>query len=573
MGTGSRSQSSGTTFAICSGGLVSLKSEEREKISRAIRSCGESDPHTDILAALEYGLTVARSTDEVSRRAFPMAIVLLTDGRDEPRVREAQRAERTTSILESYAAMGIPIYALGLSDGADRDLLGRLCAATGGDLALASSARDLPSGFFNISRGIGRRWLLFEGDASPGELAVTTPAWAPDVLVALFPATPCTDRLSLDGARELTVRPRFQLMMARPGSGGQLVVQIPSPGGKVLVTSQGDLVLSPKIPKCVPVGIPFPCAARLACAAAATVKPAAFIDRSTATLEWAGQTSGRVFLYDDGAHGDQEQADGEYGGTAVLSEVGEVTFEMTLTAPFSPRLRASANCRAVGEPLRVELPTYLSSAWSSLSDRFAHVRVHNETSVDLPVRVECGGPEISVTTVRGEREATVPVSVTGEWFRSRRARIVLRHVSTIQPLWEGDVTVPARSTIPASVVAILAAAAACAVFPRRTIRGVQVRVAFPIDDDSLRETRTCSCNESGALRFEGIPEPYNEPGLLRAIHGIWRTGVVFEPAAHVNPRFKGRTPDRVGNGFVLRSGAEWTVAGPAGTARYILTMR
>ena len=182
--------------------FVTVTAESRAALSNALRSCRATDAHTDIAGALDYAIALEQGMTDPQQKAFPVHVLLLTDGRHEPISMVADPTADVEARLNVLRRDRITVHGLGLGSGVDRSLLGLIGRHTGGHVAYAETPKDLVVGFLEFSRLLGRRWLV--QDQRVGSEATTTipmPAWVKQWQAVFVPGDAGLDHDSPRGDR------------------------------------------------------------------------------------------------------------------------------------------------------------------------------------------------------------------------------------------------------------------------------------------------------------------------------------------------------------------------------------
>ncbi len=561
------------------GVLRVLDGKTRDALMQQAGACAASDQKTDLLDALRRALALVDSIGGEGRAAFPPAVILLTDGMDDPPTRTPDRSERVDAVLRDLAARGARVHGVGLSPQADRSTLQRFETLTGGNVVYVDKDRDLLGAFLSISRALGGRWLLRDGPAEAGEGSVEIPPWSQRVVVAFFPAASTGERLKIEGALERLVRPSIQIYSVDNAAAGQLRVRVPSPGGRLVVDAQGDLVLVPTIPKRVPLARAFPCQVRMTWSGIGGMGRATFLEAASARVEFGHEKTsvGATYLYDDGKHSDGAALDGLFGGTCMVPDSGSVPYRVVISTPFSPTLSATGEVEAPESFISVIPPGGTARALASALPRVLAWEVTNSTDLPLILWLEAGDTPRSDSVelpARGSVSLTLPSRRS--WLTSTSTKISLFTQGDRKPIWSGEIFVPPGLTLPVCGLAVLLLIASGWVFPRRSAAG-RLRIEYrPRGADDPSEIQLVDIAADGRFaRPEKIPDPFDQPGAFRGRHGFWRRGgVLFVPNANLQPQFRSSSqPRRTSRGLLIARSASWSTNGPDGTAQYSYTRR
>lgn len=125
---------------------------------KALKAAGGTALYDSIGVALEH----LRNMPE------PRGIVLLTDGKDEDASGKRAGSRSTLSaMLAKLQESGIPLYALGLGGGVEKDVLTRLAGASGGRAFFAPAAQDLDAIYRELAAALRAQYLLTYNSSRP----------------------------------------------------------------------------------------------------------------------------------------------------------------------------------------------------------------------------------------------------------------------------------------------------------------------------------------------------------------------------------------------------------------------
>ncbi|MFP4055564.1 MAG: DUF4159 domain-containing protein [Candidatus Brocadiia bacterium] len=326
-----------------------------EAIER-IRALGQ----TDIDGALELaGKLLAPSP------AAAKAVVLLTDGKDEPgRYEEAHRA---------FARSRWHVYTVGLSERADADVLQRIAADTGGEYHQAPTNAELQDIFGKICLALQKKVLIrsrtytlrpgapvddsIQVDDTISALTISLKGQHPDIAFSLHdPRGRTLAPQSVRGQRGVSYARRagyqhYDLWALRPG---EWVARLRSPRAAeatVAATAVTPLLLRAfPLPASLYRGEPLELAASLAVADSPLADA-----RVSAQVTTADGRTATVPLHDDGSHHDTGTGDGVFAGLFPGSDQpGPCTVRLVATGTtpgghrFERELRLATEVAAEG---------------------------------------------------------------------------------------------------------------------------------------------------------------------------------------------------------------------------------
>lgn len=137
-----------------------LDEETRDRAREVVANLPPN--HLD-LEATDLGAALQTSFDQIAAQsevpACSESIVLLSDGRN-------TTGEDLSPLLGVIAERGVEVYAVGVGENVDSDLLDGVAAATGGQFFRATSAEDLPGIFTAIAAAVRSDGIIFAGNDS-----------------------------------------------------------------------------------------------------------------------------------------------------------------------------------------------------------------------------------------------------------------------------------------------------------------------------------------------------------------------------------------------------------------------
>jgi len=566
----------GTDVVELSEGTVNLTEAERQRITGLQNHCVARDAYTDILAALNAAETVVSNLGEAARNAYPPSVIILTDGVDDVPNPADDRDAEIEDTLHSLAMLGTRVFAVGLSGGADRELLLLMKDITGGEVVFVNDPRDLLGGFFRLSRELGNRWLLWEGSVTGRSHSVTTPPWVEEITAVFIPNKPgISGLLAVSGASASVVSEHYQVIKLSRDDRPQVVFDLPDRAGRLIVDGAGDLVLDALVPERVPQGVPFQVTLEVHAGRDQSLGPASFLEQQAAgiTLTDANGRAEAIFLYDDGMHEDGGAGDGVFGGRMVVRMVDAVEYVAEVKAPFSRVMRTEGQMEVVGEPSQVEASGILDGVMGGWGKPMEW-SVENTTDVPLPARVEFrNGEEVvqkeqlivppnDAVAVRHSFDSGMisPTSAGIDIYLAEETEPVLSHERKIWPmLW-----------FPLALLALLLFLAATLLLPRRSARGVLLNIYYFEDEEADPIGKTVQLTGNGPVIGVDIPTPFGDPGTFVGRSGMWRKGIAFTPAPGILPKFHGRRPTRAGASYIIDRTATWTSNRGDESAKYTL---
>ncbi len=569
----------GTDVKSLSGDMVTLDQTIRDSIANEKSRCVAKDQFTYILADHQAAENSLADQGAAHRQAYIPTIVILTDGVDDVKAPASDRLAQMDAVLKSISGLNGRIHGIGLSAGADRELLGRIRDITNGESIFLTQAHDLLGSFFGLSREIGDRWLLWEGRTNGDPVQVELPAWVEEITAVFVPDKPVTAQVFSSESKPADLaHSRYQVIKVDKAGRGMIVLDTKGRPGKIIVDASGDLVLHAGVPEVVPAGVPFDVEIKVFAGRDQELGPAAFLNELAADLTWkdALDHSQEVFLYDDGTHNDGQAKDGVFGGRSLIRTPGTAIFKARVKAPFSRPLLADGPVRVLGEPLRVAPPVGGGPLGMGSSGDVTWT-VENLTGVRIPGRaifklnedvVESRNivvpPDGSV-----EIKKTFPQSLTRS--QDRRAEIYLGEGESPVAISEKTVW-PLGWLLLVGLVVVLVVLAGFFV-PRRSLHGTSMTVMHYGSEDDDPETQTVQFSRDGSNVVLDLPQPFNNPGSFAPRHGFWRKGILFVPPAGQTPSFEGRRPKRGGGGYVVERAANWRITSGESYARYSLRVR
>jgi len=558
-------------------GAVTLNPQTRQTIRATTARLTSQDQNTDILAACQYALQVISALPAEFRQSFTPSVILMTDGKDDVRGRP-NRSSLIEDKIKELAKLGIRVHAVGFSPEADLVLLRTMADLSGGDLCVINRDVDLLRGFFGLSRILGRRWALSEQTVSAGPVQLTPPAWAKRLVVCYLPKsrTGARMRSQIPAVQEI-IDPSYQVLMFADLAAPKVDLLIPAEGGMLFLDAEAEIVLQSVAGKKVPARVPFEVQAQIRPAIAEDLGQPRFLTQTamSVTLWREGQPEITVQLYDDSQHNDGQAGDGFFSGYVPGLPAGAWRYRITAKAPLSPTLATEGQMEALAMPLTVRSPGRLSQfLWAPFTKQLSW-KICNQT--DTPVT-----GEFSVTRREGEaisrpviwkggqcQEVSLslpPQAKPGEFLQ---AAVFLSRQS--EPIWEGQYRfIPWWLPILTGLIGI-GLVGLTFIFPRRSVEGSILRIVTKMNGEEL--VRVLRIDRHGRVAANDLPAPCNDPGVFRARSGLWRRGIVFEPASWCQPSFPGKTPPRNGRGYLLRRPTTWRCFYQTSTVEYKLSPR
>jgi len=564
----------GTDVERLTGNVVRLDDTVRRQLAELDSRCVARDAHTDVLAALRTAERVVADLGAAAREAYPPTVVVLTDGVDDVAEPRPDRREEIRRSLDALGSMGARIFAVGLSGGADRELLQEMKDRTDGEITLLEDPSDLLGSFFRFSRELAGRWLVWEGAVADSRLTIQVPAWAQEI-TAIYIPNRATERgeFATAGRAAAVVTPHYRLLKFTADGRHSVDIQLPPVPGHVIVDCSGDLVLAAPVPARIPFDVPFQMRMELRAGEGQEIAPASFLDHATARITWRDATgrSEHVFLYDDGMHGDAEAGDGVYGGRVMLHLQGEASYVAEVKAPYSRPVSAQGTTVMVGEPVAITPPGPAASILAG-SGRSLQWRLANRTGAGVPVRIEQlrdGDVVARQSTVLPQGgEATAPQDVPLSWLKPQNVGIRFYVGEQTVPVFADDRTVWPIGWLALALLALLLLLLLSFLFPRRSAQGASLNVYHYRSADEEPAARTVRLAGNGPVVGVDVPAPFDDPGTFTAQSGMWRRGVKFRPAPGLVPRFSGHRPSRSRDGWIIRRTATWTVEHDGQSAKY-----
>lgn len=551
-------------------GFESVTAESRARLAQLLKSCGATDGNTDVWAALNIALLQSQSIPEGQRQAFPLHVVLLTDGRHDPVRPHPSDSERIRETLVRLRQLGVTVHGLGLGPGVDSSLLADFSILTGGHVGYAESPVDLVAGFLEFTRFLGRRWLLEDRPVKPGEsLRVPVPGWATKWHATFVPSVADQGTVSFGGKAPDLVQPNYAVATGET-AGQDLEVSASRPG-RLLVDATGDLALSPEFPSAVPPGVFFRCQVRLVSPANRPLGTPRFLDG--ATVRASGKGMADSILYDDGQHEDGSAGDGVLAGRCLAEGAVESLRWAVTLATLSPTLespRASGTTRVIARPLTLTTPGTVARLMSAAIGAPSSFSIGNDTDIALGGTVHVGGRTVSATVPpHGSSSLSIalPYAMTTSLYDSVHFEVLPNGARFDLG---GAARLPQALPYLISTVFVVLLIGV-KVFPRRSAEGsaLKVQVHGP-DDDTFSATGRVDAN--GVPQFKDpLPDPLDRPGVFRGVSGLWWRGVRYQPASWASPVFASRMSGSGKSGYRISRIASWTCHHGAYKVTYTLT--
>jgi hypothetical protein len=558
----------GTRVVPLTNGVEVTSSESRPRIGAGLKRCAAADQDTDIGAALDYAIALTRGMSEPMRQAFPPQVVLFTDGRYEPANGEPVDPSLIAVKLEELKRIGATVHTLGLGAGADRTMLQTLSETTGGHSVYAGRSSDLISGFLEMARLLGRRWLLVDRQhSSASEFSV--PAWVSEWRAVFVPERP-GDTITGAGLTTALSARSYQVLENRANS---RTVKVSTIGGRgrLLVDGSGALAFDGKLPATVPVGAFFACSSRLFSTRGVELGSPAFLD-TTAVFARIGPVS--FPLYDDGHHDDGAAGDGHWGGRCRVDAPGAMTWIVEMALPSLNPPRSTGTGEVLDKPIQRREPSFIAGLMRTTFGRPLVLGLINLTDVPLAGTVHAAGIQ-ERTTVPPNGRVDLQVRVQHAAFDTNAEPLSFEVAETGRqyPLdtfrnWGG-------AWLPVGVAIFVGAVCLTMVFPRRTAGGSTLIVRSQVlDDDAEAFSAAGSIASSGYPEFrEPLPEPFGRPGRFVAHSGLWKKGVLFFPEPWLRPEFATKTARTEADGFSLKRTTTWSATYKGYRVTYTLTPR
>ncbi len=564
----------GTDIQDISDGVVRLDDDVRNQLRNTAGRCVARDAHTDILATLREAERVVADLGAASRAAYPPTVVILTDGVDDVKEPQPERADRIGEALASLRDMGARVFAVGLSGGADRQLLQEMKDRTGGEIALLERPGDLLGSFFRFSRELAGRWLIWEGAVEGRSLSVDLPSWAQEITAIYIPVQP-TRRGDFRSATAdaAVVTEHYRVLKFQAKGQSRVELELPPGPGHVILDGSGDLVLAAPVPARIPQDVPFQMRMEIHAGDGEGLAPAEFLDHATARLIWrdeSGQEE-QVFIYDDGMHGDGDAADGVFGGRMVVQLDGDARYTAEVKAPYSRPLQTSGNTTIVGDPSMITGPGAITSALAGGGANLGW-EVGNDTDVELPIRAEhLRGGEVVGRESAGVPPGggiTVSQDVPRSWFKPQEVGVRIYMGQQTKPAYAEERTIWPIGWLAMILLALLLLLILSLFFPRRTAKGATLNAYYYASDEEEPTARSVRLSGNGPVMGVQVPAPFDDPGTFTARSGMWRRGVKYRPAPGMVPKFSGHRATRSGDGWIIQKTATWTLDHDGQHAKY-----
>lgn len=557
-------------------GAMTLSPETQHSLFKITDNLSSKDKFTDILGACQYAVTLIAALPMELRQSFAPTVILLTDGKDEM----PDQGDRGTLIeakIKELAKLGAKVHAVGFPGKSDMKILEQAANLTGGDLWVIHRPSDLLRGFFGLSRVMGNRWPLEEQSVNRGPLTISLPGWARRLVVCYLPALTTSERVqaSTPITQEITT-PSYQILRFERVPASRLELTLPT-SGTLLVDAEETLLIQTGKGRKAPARLPFPFHAYLTPAQGGELGQPHFLKETAfmMRLYQEGQTEVSLPLYDDGQHEDGAPRDGRFGGFVSGLREGLWHYRLTARTPYSPTLSLTGQLEVLATPLAISPPGTISRLVLTPFTGRLDWQVCNLT--DFPLRGEViVTPDQGVKTSqplswKGGDCQKVSVPLARDWRRGATGQVALRLSRQPEPLWQGKYYLRPLWMPVATFLGVIGLLILTFIFPRRSPQGSTLTVTATVAGKNI--VRILRVGHQGRVEASDLPHPINDPGSFRARSGLWRRGIVYEPAPWCQPHFPGKRPPRKGRGFLLQGPATWRCVSETIHVEYRLSPR
>jgi len=557
-------------------GAITLTPESQSKLFTAINKLSSRDRYTDILGAFQYAYNLISMLPPEVRQSFLPVVILLTDGRDDM-PGQGDRRFLIEAKIHELANLGVKVHTVGFSGRSDMQTLKRAANLTGGDLWVINQAGDLLRGFFGLSRVLGNRWPLLEQSVSRGTAKVTLPEWSRRLVACYLPSVTTSERArsSAPITREI-ITPSYQILRFNDLPSNLLEFTLPA-SGTLLIDAEETLILQAHMGKKVPARLPFLFQAHITPARDGELGRPLFLAQTVLTLRLRheGRPEITLTLYDDGQYEDGQAGDGRFGGFVSGLDEGSWNFLLTARTPHSPTLSVAGQLEALTAPVSVESPSLFSQLIFAPFTGRLHWKTYNLTEVPLT-------GEMILISDKGEKSSQALIWKGGEYQRATfvlprdmkegaAGLAVLRLSRQAEPIWEGKYNIRPWWVTGGIFIGVIGLVGLTFIFPRRSLQGSTLTVTATVAGENL--FRILRVNRDGRVEASDLPQPLNDPGTFRARSGLWRRGIMYEPAPWCQPNFPGKRPPRKGHGYLLQGPATWRCASEQIQVEYRLNPR
>lgn len=530
---------------------VILNSSTRKQIYEYAAVCPAKGPYTDIAGALDYALGTFSESSSEERQAFRPGVVLLTDGKDDV-PGQANRSQRIHDILLGLDRLQVPVYAVGLSDRADKELLKKIADSTGGSANFVIQTPDLLGGFFRVSRVLAQRWGFFEGTLQDWRPSVI-PEWARQTLCFYRPFESGGKISKPAGSTAILLSKYFEIFSmgksaeppALSGDNGQLFIDV-----------FGELNLHPSIPAVLPQGIPCLFRAKLSPSQQGELGKPAFLRTATVMARW--EATGRIEpLYDDGMHDDGVAGDGIFGDWCFAASPGFQNVTISLTGPLTPGIRLSQKIQALPKGIHLEGPGFIRRFVTDPWQGETEVTVVNETDAVLQCRLAVEGGNLDDrenSSIKNRERRAYRIHSSGD----ADIQVTLSAANKLDPVDSIQFAIMPRWLASSSVLVVVLLLVGSFRFPRRRVQGF---LMVNLSDEQDVVTETVQIANNGEVHAPQLPPPLQTLGNLKARSGLWRSGAIYEPPKDSSIQFQTRQPGKLAPGaYLLKGPATWILS-------------
>jgi hypothetical protein len=363
---------------------------------------------TDIDGGIRHALKLLQSAQQNGATAAGASIILFTDGKQEPGVYRNAHEEATKA--------GVAVHTLALGRDADRTLLKRIAAETGGTFADAQKDKDLGLAYAAIASRIARSRTISSAPLpADGKVAVPADGACRSLAISIGGETAGVLSITTPGGKSWQSPQQLhpEYFVEQPDAGAWIASFPPlnkgGPGG-VSVTASARTALYPVVFRSDPqtrapheLDTDEPFLAVSLCegadALAATVNVSLTLGEGNAARTLTAQ------LFDDGQHNDGAAGDGIFAnylppwaeGAGAYPESASGTLKIVASGK-----RDGADFRRETEAIvltkRHDGPALIASGPVDLGTHFSGEDIGGE----LSLRVRGGGGTLSITPAAGE---------------------------------------------------------------------------------------------------------------------------------------------------------------------------
>ncbi len=327
--------------------LFDFNREQISGISETIDKVKNNGQYTNLLAPIKQA---AKILDETGRPDAERVIILLSDGKMEPREQDGTPEALTDELLDEtlprLKQSGIKVYTLSLSKDADTELLSKIASDTFASHWYTESADDIHKSFADLFLTVKKpqmipltgRGFLIDPDIEEATFYISNDTGS-KVLLKTPTGVKISERNVPSSVKWYSGSKFSVITITSPAAGQWEVEGISSPDGFIAVMT--NLKLSVDWPKSLISGASGILQARLYDAQKPVVIPemtGKLSYRYTITpIDKISTPVMRDSLYDDGADGDKVANDGVFSRRVTVQDVGEYRLSVTAIGPTFER--------------------------------------------------------------------------------------------------------------------------------------------------------------------------------------------------------------------------------------------